>query len=61
MSEMMRLGMMPLFKGENVTASINLMSTISNAILSQVKVTLSEAVTSVENTDNETHKLVLSE
>ena len=49
MTEMMRLGMMPLFKGENVTGSINLMSTISNAILSQVKVTLSEAVTSAEN------------
>ena len=45
MTEMMRPGMMPLFKGENVTGSINLMSTISNAITSQVNVTLSEAVT----------------
>jgi hypothetical protein len=49
MTEMMTPGMMPLFKGENVTGSINLMSTISNAIASQVNVTLSEAVTSAEN------------
>ena len=49
MTEMMNPRMMPLVKGENVTGSINLMSTISNAIASQVKVTLSEAVTSAEN------------
>jgi uncharacterized membrane protein YkoI len=49
MTEMMKPSMIPLFKGENVTGSINLMSTISNAIASQVKVTLSEAVTSAEN------------
>jgi hypothetical protein len=49
LTEMMRPSMMPLFKGENVTGSINLMSIISNAIASQVKVTLSEAVTSAEN------------
>jgi hypothetical protein len=59
MTEMMRLGMIPLFKGENVTGSINLMSTISNAILSQVKVTLSEAVTSAENNvGNGSHAVV---
>jgi uncharacterized membrane protein YkoI len=49
MTEMMNPRMMPLVKGENVTGSINLMSTISNAIVSQVKVNLSEAVTSAEN------------
>ena len=43
MTEMMKRGMMPLMKGENVTGSINLMSIISNAISSQVKVSLSEA------------------
>jgi uncharacterized membrane protein YkoI len=49
MTEMMKPGMMPLIRGENVTGSINLMSTISNAIASQVKVSLSEAATSAEN------------
>jgi uncharacterized membrane protein YkoI len=56
MTEMMRPSMMPLFKGENVTGSINLMSTISNAIVSQVKVTLSEAATGAENSvGNDSH------
>ena len=56
MTEMMNPRMMPLFKGENVTGSINLMSTISNAIVSQVKVTLSEATTSAENNvGNDSH------
>jgi hypothetical protein len=55
MTQMMP-GMMPLMKGENVTGSINLMSTISNAIASQVKVSLSEAATSAENNvGNDSH------
>jgi hypothetical protein len=56
MTEMMKPSMIPMFKGENVTGSINLMSTISNAIVSQVKVTLSEAATSAENNvGNDSH------
>jgi uncharacterized membrane protein YkoI len=56
MTEMMKPGMMPLMKGENITGSINLMSTISNAIASQVKVSLSEAATSAENdVGNDSH------
>jgi hypothetical protein len=50
---------MPFFEAENITGSINLMSTISNAIASQVKVTLSEAVTSAENSvGNGSHAVV---
>jgi len=56
MTEMMKSSMMPLMKGENVTGSINLMSTISNAIASQVKLSLSEAATSAENNvGNDSH------
>ena len=59
MTDVMKPSMMSLFKGENVTGSINLMSTISNAIASQVKVTLSEATTSAENNvGNDSHAVV---
>ena len=59
MTEMMNPRMMPLVKGENVTGSINLMSIISNAIVSQVNVTLSEAATSAENNvGNDSHAVV---
>ena len=42
MSGTMELGRMSM-KGENITGSINLMSTISRAIASEVKVSLSDA------------------
>jgi uncharacterized membrane protein YkoI len=40
--------MMKMYGGENITSSINLMSTIGNAIESQVKVSLSNATTTAE-------------
>jgi uncharacterized membrane protein YkoI len=40
--------MMRMYGGENITSSINLMSTIGNAIESQVKVSLSNATTTAE-------------
>jgi uncharacterized membrane protein YkoI len=40
--------MMTMYGGENITSSINLMSTIGNAIESQVKVSLSNATTTAE-------------
>jgi uncharacterized membrane protein YkoI len=41
-------GMMRMYGGENITSSINLMSTIGNAIESQVKISLSNATTTAE-------------
>ncbi len=59
MSGMMRPSMMSMMKEENVTGSINLMSTISKAIASQVKVSLSEAAASAEkNVGNDSHAVV---
>ena len=43
MSGTMELGRMSMMKGENITGSINLMSIISKAIASEVKVSLSDA------------------
>jgi uncharacterized membrane protein YkoI len=40
--------MMTMYGGENITSSINLMSTIGDAIESQVKVSLSNATTTAE-------------
>ena len=42
-------GMTPMMRGENNTGSINLMSTISRAIASEVNVSLSEVSSSAEN------------
>jgi uncharacterized membrane protein YkoI len=41
-------GMTPMMRGENITGSINLMSTISKAIASEVNVSLSEVSSSAE-------------
>ena len=46
---MMESGNMMTMGGENVTSSINLMNIISNAIGSQIKVSLSNATTIAEN------------
>jgi uncharacterized membrane protein YkoI len=60
-TEMTNLNMMPHLKGENVTGSIDLMSIISNAIGSQVNVTLSEAASSAEkHVGNDSHAVVAS-
>ena len=48
MSGTMEFGRMSMMKGENITGSINLMSTISKAIASEVKVSFSDAATSAE-------------
>lgn len=50
-------GMMSfVLKGENITGSINLMSTISKAITSEVKVSLSEAAAAAEKSvGNDSH------
>ena len=42
-------GMMMTTRGENVTSSINLMNIITNALGSQIKVSLSNATTTAEN------------
>jgi len=48
MSGTMESSRMSMMKGENITGSINLMSTISKAIVSEVKVSLSDAAASAE-------------
>ena len=48
MSWTIESGMASMMNGENITGSINLMSTISKAIASEVKVGLSEAVATAE-------------
>jgi uncharacterized membrane protein YkoI len=48
MSGTMESSRMSMMKGENITGSINLMSTISKAIASEVKFGLSEAVVTAE-------------
>ena len=56
MSGTMELGRMSMMKGENITGSINLMSTISKAIVSEVKVSLSDATASAEKSvGNDSH------
>jgi hypothetical protein len=42
-------GMMMTMRGENVTSSINLMNIIADALESQIKVSLSNATTTAEN------------
>ena len=42
-------GMMMTMRGENVTSSINLMNIITNALGSQIKVSLSNATTTAES------------
>jgi len=56
MSWTTKSGMTPMMNGENITGSINLMSTISKAIASEVNVSLSEASSSAEqNVGNGSH------
>ena len=58
-TEMINPDMMPFLKGENVSGSINLMSTITNAIASQVNVSLSEAASSAEkHVSDDSHAVV---
>ena len=52
----MESGMTSLMRGENITGSINLMSTISKAIASEVNVSLSEVSSSAEKSvGNDSH------
>ena len=56
MSGTMESGRMSMMRGENITGSINLMSTISKAIVSEVKVSLSDATSSAEKSvGNDSH------
>src|SRR5574341_860855 len=56
MSKLMESRILSIMKGENITGSINLMSTISKAIASEVKVSLSEAAAAAEKSvGNDSH------
>ena len=61
MSGTMEWNRMSIMKDENITGSINLMSTISKAILSEVKVSLSDTGGSAEKSvGNGSHAAVRS-
>jgi uncharacterized membrane protein YkoI len=58
MSKLMESRILSIMKGDNITGSINMMSTISKAIASEVKVSLSEAAVSAEKSvGNDSHAL----